>query len=831
MPDHAAIAVATDSRAPRYQPLVLVLGSVCVGILTDRYARGWFVAWWLVAAAGLVLWLVAWRRGCFRAAAWILLPAVAAGAAAWHHGCWSLYADDDVGRFVTASAQPVCADVVAVQGPVRLPAPDFDPMRIIPAGDRTRLEVEVAGLRDGSRRRPASGRATLVVDGHLPGVHAGDRLRVFAQLSAPRSPANPGEADRAAYARRSRVRAILRSEYPDCVTVLARPAVGGPGRWVEALRRSGDRLMWQYIHPRRAALASALLLGIREELGDDRNDAFLETGTVHLLSISGLHVGIVAGALLALFRLTPVPRRAIAAIVSGATVAYTLVTGAEPPAVRAAVLVVVMCAGYAAGKRGLPFNSLAAAALVVLAINPAELFSVGAQLSFLSVAGMMWFAPHWMESRREADPLDRLIEQSRSWPVRIARRLVRMSGELVLVSAAIWLLTLPLVAARFHLVSPVALLLNVVIWLPVSIGVVSGFLVLTFGWLLPPLGALSGWLCDVGLWLTEAPVDLAQSAPLSHFWVAGPAEWWLAGFYGILATMAAVPQARPSRRCFLAVMAGWSLIGLSCSLAGRSPRCLECTFLSVGHGCAALIRLPSGEAILYDAGQLASPELCARTVAGALWSRGIVHVDAMVLSHDDADHYNAVPELLRMFRVGSVYVPPLMFDKIEDSPATASLQRALLDASVPIHEISAGARLHAGEDGRIEVIHPERPGVSRSDNANSLVLAIEHREWRILLPGDLEPPGLDQITARPPWDCDVLLVPHHGSRRSDPPGLAAWCTPEWVVISGSRSRDWDAAATAYQAGGAQIFHTAYCGAVCVRVSSDRLDVVPFHPPR
>ncbi|NLY00355.1 MAG: ComEC/Rec2 family competence protein [Rhodopirellula sp.] len=825
----AADSAATRPVAPRYQPLILILGAACLGILVDRRAGGSLGGWWSIAAAGLVCWSVVWRRGWRRTSSFVLLLAVAAAAAAWHHCRWCLYLDNDLGRFVTAAPQAVCADVVAIEGPVRLPADDFDPMRIIPAGDRSRLEVEIVRLRDGQQWRTASGRATLTVDGHLLGVHAGDRLRVFAQLAIPRSPQNPGEPDRAAYARRSRVRGLLRSAYPDCVTLIGRSDAGGPRRWLETVRSCGNRLLWQHIDPRRAPLASALLLGIREELGDDRRDIFLETGTIHLLCISGLHVGIIAWAVFEALRWTTLSRPVIAAMVVAATFAYAWVTGAGPPAVRAAVLVLLMCMGYGLGRRRLAFNSLAAAALVVLAINPAEMFSIGAQLSFLSVAGLMWFAPNWSQEQVSPDPLDRLVEQSRSWPVRIGSRTLRFIGQLFLVSATAWLLTLPLVAARFHVVATVALILNIVVWLPVTIGLVSGFLVLAFGWLLPPVAAVCGWCCDACLWLTETPIAWANRLPKSHLWIPGPADWWLVGLYGGLGVLAAVPKLRPSRRGLITMIAGWTAVGLAVSLAEKTPQCLHCSFLSVGHGCAVLIRLPSGQNLLYDAGQLASPEFGAQSIAGALWSQGARQIDAIVLSHADADHYNAVPELLKMFRVGVVYVSPRMFADVDDDSAVVSLRRAIDTAGVPVREIYAGQRMEGGEDCCVEVIHPTHQGTPGSDNANSIVLAVEYGGRRILLPGDLESPGLEELMRKESWDSDVLLVPHHGSRRSDPSGLSGWYKPEWVVISGSRSREWDEAATAYTDGGAKILHTAYCGSVDVRVESGSLRVTTFHP--
>ena len=89
----------------------------------------------------------------------------------------------------------------------------------------------------------------------------------------------------------------------------------------------------------------------------------------------------------------------------------------------------------------------------------------------------------------------------------------------------------------------------------------------------------------------------------------------------------------------------------------------------------------------------------------------------------------------------------------------------------------------------LDVLHPPRDGVIGSDNANSITLAVEYAGRRVSVAGrSWNRPGLEDVMAELPYDCDVLLAPHHGSRQSDPPGFAAWSTPEWVVISGGGRR-------------------------------------------
>ncbi len=318
-------------------------------------------------------------------------------------------------------------------------------------------------------------------------------------------------------------------------------------------------------------------------------------------------------------------------------------------------------------------------------------------------------------------------------------------------------------------------------------------------------------------------VETARNWPASHFWVSGPADWWLAGFYGALVCAALAPRWRLSPRWTVGLVAGWSALGLGVSLAGgRDDDTLRCTFLSVGHGTAVVLELPGGETLLYDAGRLGAPDGAARSIAGYLWSRGVSHLDAIVISHADADHYNALPAVLEQFSVGAVYVSPVMFEG--RSRSLEALKEAIDDRGVPLGEIWSGDQLRSHADVRMEVLHPPRSGVLGSDNANSIVLAVEFQGRRLLLTGDLESPGLDDLMAEIPYDCDILMAPHHGSAASDPPGFAAWSTPEWTIASGGSSDRLQSVQTAYGARGSRVLHTADCGAVTVEITAGQVSV-------
>jgi competence protein ComEC len=801
----------------RYHPLVLVLAAVCAGIVVDRDVGLPFWFWWsgaLIAGAG---WWVLWRRNWLRSASVTLLVSVASLAGVWHHGQWYLYSVDDLSHFARPAAEPTCVEAVATESPQRIPAPPRDPFRAIPQNDRSQLQLEILAVRDRDAWQPASGRVRLMVDGHLLGVHSGDRLRVFAQLSASTPPDNPGEFDYAAYERIERRRCRLWAEFPDGVTVLAAGGRWRPMGWLESVRAAGNRLLERHLSSKSYGLAAALLLGLREELSREGTDAFLETGTVHVLSISGLHVGIIAATISLLLRPLLIPQGRKLLVTAVLTTLYTILTGAQPPAVRSLVLVLILCLSNYRYRPGLPLNSLAAAGLVVLAYSPAHLFNIGVQLSFLAVVGLIYYRPSWFGETVEASGLERLVRQSQGWLSWAWDALWRTARQATMLSLVVWSLTLPLVMARFHLLQPAALVLNTFLCLLVPIALVSGFGVVIFGWLIPPVGALCGWICSLSSGLLQWLTETIREVPGSHFWVPGPADWWLAGFYGGLLVMALFPRLRPPRRWCLAVFAGWVALGFGGHFLHQPRQTLQATFLSVGHGCAVVIELPNGTTMLYDAGSFSSPQVGIEAISACLWSKGLLHLDAVVLSHADSDHYNALAGLLRRFSVGVVYVSPVMFQRGEDR-ALSALHQSIEEAGVPLRPISAGDRLLGGQGCQIEVLNPPRRGLLGGDNANSLVVAIEYLGRRILLPGDLASPGLEDVMAEEPWDCDVLLAPHHGSRQSDPPGLARWCRPEWVVISGGHRNDSAETIVQYRRAGSRILQTGTMGAVWVSIN-------------
>jgi competence protein ComEC len=803
--------------------LLPVLAVFATGIAIDRFLAPAALLSWTLAGLTLWLWWRSSRKNHLSSAFVFLLVAITALGAAWHHQRWNDFSPNDLSRFAGERRAPVALEAIALESPRTVPAPTPNPLRTQSVGKRTRLRIRAVALRDGSEWVPAAGRTTLWVDGDLLGIQAGDRLRAFGQLARINPPLNPGTFDFAAYARADRELTRFWLEHPDGVTVIQPGPRWSLARGLDALRRQGDRLLWQNLSHQRSGLAAATLLGLREQLDPDQTDEFMQTGTIHLLVISGSHVAILAACWWWAMRGGWIPRGLALATIAGLVVLYTLITDMQPPVVRAAVAVLVGCLAIGVKRTVEPLNALAAAALVVLVLNPCDLFRAGAQLSFLCVATLIVVGPR-LRLFQPRDALEQLIHRYQS----PAERALHWSGSIVmrllLLSLAIWIVTAPLCMERFHLISPVAIPLNVVLWVPMSLALIAGFATIVLGAIWPPLGLFCGWFCDRSLGLVESIVALADRIPGSHAWVAGPPLWWVIGWYFLLAALVFLLDARRSLRPALLALGAWCVVWLAVANWPR-PAELRCTFLSVGHGCATVLELPDGRVALYDAGQLGSPEMAARTVAGYLWSRGRTHIDWLIVSHADVDHFNGVPDLLRQFSLGQILVGPRMW--LDQSLAVVTLRRAVDTARVPLVTLTSDTPLELDPSVTVTVLHPPPAGVPGNDNAQSLVLALEYQGQRLLLTGDLEQAGIQRVTNQTPWDTDILLAPHHGSLRSDPARISAWCQPELVVISSGPVDPDPVTERGYAGPGRQVLATPTHGAITFLIRDGELSIATF----
>jgi competence protein ComEC len=684
-----------------------------------------------------------------------------------------------------------------------------------PGRDLRRLEIDVTSVQQvGGDETALAGRLRLaVLEGEpCPPVLPGDRVRVLASVREPRSVKNPGVLD---YARLLHRRGIDWTGTADsCTHLLVErgPVPGSVLRVSENARAALRRFVSRRDAPDEAkGIFTALTVGERGGIPESTSQDFRRAGLAHLLAISGLHLGFVAAGLYFLLvfwfsrtrRLVLLVdvRRLAALLVMPVTVGYTLLAGAHLPAVRACIMVLGFLLAVIVRRESDPLQTLCAAALVILGLWPQSLFEVSFQLSFAAVLVIVLGMPvvtGWLR-------LPLLRTEEPWW----RRFLVRLA-HFLLVTLLATLGTAPLTAFLFNqlsLMGPLANLIAVPLaaFLIVPLGLI-------FCLLYPLSGVLAGFFADLGLFLSSLLSDLAAwfgDMGFAWFNVATPSVLALILLYATLLFIFQLGRIRWAR---WAVVAGLVLLIGSWGLGKISPLLsdeLEMTVIDVGQGDSILVLFPGGDTLLVDCGPAREGGFDAgrRIVAPYLWSRGITRLDAVAITHPQADHMGGLSSIIELFRPEEIW------------------------SAEPLDQVAGARILRAGDEPRpgVSVLWPPASLEGLEANERSLVLRITHEEHALLLTGDLEEEGeaglLDQdVDLR----ADVLKVGHHGSRKATSARFLKRVRPAIAVISvGARNafgfprRELLDRLAAQKA---RVFRTDRHGAVTLNTDDERLEV-------
>lgn len=642
-------------------------------------------------------------------------------------------------------------------------------------------------------------------------IPEGAIVAVAGSLRHPSPSGNPGEFNYAAFLFRQNVAATVYVHDVALVDVSVPPllqiAIWVDGLFVSIRDAMVDRIVGA-TSPEAASVLVAMTTGARELLDEETETAFRRSGASHLLAVSGLHVGMIGSLALVLAQVLRLSGWRRHLLVSGAIWGFVLLTGARASSLRAGLTASLGLAAYSLRRSVEPLQLWALSGVVLLIIKPLVTYDVGFQLSYAATGSLLlWLRA--LQSRWQGRPLERIVLPC-------------------MISLAAQLGTAPLVAYYFHELSVAGTVVN---WIAVPLAAPVLYLTvlgLGVGLVSRPAGDLlivhAGRIVDYGL----AGLSTVAELPWSAVEVAAPTPLTALGI-GLLLTawplsLQQGEQATVGLGKRVLVIASVLLcLGAWLPVAYGWFRIVQVTFVDVGQGDAILIRTPRGRTVLIDGG--GSPrrsaddyfDVGARRLVPYLQHQGIRRIDVVVNSHPDEDHLQGILSVLRSRRVA------LVVDSGQGANTLtyAEYRELLTDLDLPYVTASRGHSIVLEEGIVLQVLGPRAGVEPTSLNNGSVVLRLDTSHGSVLLPGDLERSGQQELL----WGAEnvdvgatVIKVPHHGSARDVDWRFIDAVQPEVAVFQvgrnsfGHPSRE---ALSAYSARGARIYRNDVHGAVTV----------------
>ncbi len=562
-------------------------------------------------------------------------------------------------------------------------------------------------------------------------------------------------------------------------------------------------------------LYASICFGLRSFLPTELSNALTYSGLAHITSISGLHVTLILAMTAWILKRLGLRRRHAAWIIGFFAIFYLFMVGLSIPTLRAVLMTFSLLGSYIVERRIDSLNSLALAALVILLLHPGELFLPSFQLSFTAVLMLILW-----------NPLSTTIQNY--LPFWIPKRI--FFGTIASIAVVIGLS--PFTISYFHIFSWGAILANLI-----AIPLVSFILPLTYFWSfcsllhIPELTYLVG---EIDLFFTHLLLSVIDYFARPIFFIEIPSISLPRGAiqFAIVLLLTRPTlilfdlRGIPIRACMVVLIFVAVFVWLPIPMELWKP--LQVDFLALGQGDCSVIRTPDNRTIIIDGGpspRNPDPHRPSMLVQ-YLTAEGIRHIDAMILTHPQADHIGALSDVARRISIG------LLLEGCRQSELSEyiSFQSMLEQKKVERILVRRGDLIAMGEDCRLWIINPADESLPQGLDINekSVAVILQYRDWDFLFTGDIGQETEKQLCeSLDNWDMDILKVPHHGSRYSCSEAFLQEIKPEIAIIQvGKNPYGHPSDETRFRLidAGAQVLRNDEDGTIRLRVWRDRLRI-------
>lgn len=744
------------------RPAVTFVVPLIAGIVT-----GWYfyipTAILLTASTSLFLSVILSNRGRPGYSALLVILVFVAGAL-------KITLDKDLSGRDRLSQFLRLSKIVAVRGIVT------DPPRSTTVS--IQFVVDGKSIIDGGRVHPISGGVLVSARIDENALRLADSLRYgadvicYGRITYPGTARNPGEFDLRNYLQLQGIYArCYLNESSDAVVV------GKSGNWflseiVYPLRRSIGQSLDGLIGGEEARFLKGLTIGDRSGISPEVKTSFINSGVMHILAVSGLHVILVVTILVSVIGAFRVPEPWKTILLCLLLVFYIFLTGSSASVVRAVVMAIVVLGGRLFERKSDVINSLAVSAIVILMVDARQLFMPGFQLTFMAVLSIVILYPRFYSF------ISTLTAKH------VKHRLIDRIIQLACLSLAASVGTLPFTVHYFGKIPLVGLLANLVVVPMSDIILASGMTTIVASFISTAIASLYAEAARVSTMIMLAVVKWFGSFSYIEWHIS---QWQVIGYYALLVALLQWKKFLTRRTIIGGLLIANVAVYLSV-FGFRSQSPLRVTFLDVGQGDAAFVEFPDGKTMLVDAGpRTMTSDAGVRFVLPFLRWKGVSRLDAIVLSHPHSDHLGGVPAILRGVSVG----------EIVDVQSTSRSQLYgeyghLIDSlNIPHVQLKAGDMISGFSLVRTYVVHPSAAFIvadlARSVNLNnqSLVVRIVYGSTSVLFAGDAEEEAEESMTGRYAGflRSDLLKVGHHGSNTSSSEVFLDAVKPLFGVLS------------------------------------------------
>lgn len=600
-------------------------------------------------------------------------------------------------------------------------------------------------------------------------LSVGTRIMFRAEILPYPKPRNPGEFDYGRYLRLNDIDGIVAVRKNDTISVLSSTTAPSFTATVVSFRAKLVNVFNGLHSLPVAAFLRGIILADRSDIAPEIKESFINTGTIHVLAVSGLHVGIVAIVFFAVFGLLRVPRNIRPLLMIVALTGYMVLIGSAPSVVRATVMASVILFAQLLERKPDTINSIAVAALALLVWDSNQLMNVGFQLSFSAVLSIVLLYP----------VLENLIHRI---PERFEEvKAIDYALKLCAVSLAAQLGTLPFTAYYFERISLISLVANVIVVPLIGIVVMVGFAAITFSFW-PFMASIFAEVNELLVRIIFGFVETASKVPYAYFEITDAGVMFPVFFY--LTLLLLVSLRKPHLFKYVLMLA--LVVGNAFAfyhLVWEEKPALRITAIDVGQGDAILIEFPNRSTILVDAGPRSlNYDAGERIVLPFLKRKGIRSLDYVVLSHPHSDHIGGVAIVLKNLNVSNIA-------DVNAEPRS-NLHRELREVSrekgIPPVWMKSGDRIEPDTLARAYVLYPSFPRDSSSNlNNTSVVVKIVYGTNVVLLIGDAEKEAEEKLVKRYGsfLKSDLLKVGHHGSVTSTSDKLLDYVAPAYAIVS------------------------------------------------